>query len=132
MANEDSEDEADNVEEDLDLSRKKPKQVKSDVESLVKEFGGDLRTCQSQANLEHERLAIASETLVKYARFTWENSGEKVSRKVYAGLLYGGLPAIMRLLWDVKSDQKIDLDDDLRHHIFAKVKLILLLICIVM
>ena len=111
---------AESEEEELDLHEKKPRQVKSEVESLVKELSSHLR--EHPLNLEQESVATASNTLLKYAHFTWENTEEKMSSKIYAGFLCGGLPSIAKTLWEVKAKEKIDLDDKLKHPHFAKVK----------
>ena len=111
---------AESEEEELDLLEMKPRQVKSEVESLVKELDSHLRS--SSSNLEQESVEAASSSLLKYARFTWQNTEEKVSPKVYAGFLSGGLPSIAKTLWELKAKEKIDLDDKLKHPHFAKVK----------
>lgn len=116
-AGQDFSDEVEIEEEIPNLNDKKPVQVKQEVEKFMKELNGNL----SIGHFDKEQTLKISSELLKYARFTWENSNEDISKKIYSGMSKSGFAELVKILWDLKTKEQVNLDDPKKHANFATV-----------
>lgn len=112
------------VEEEIpDLSQKKPSRVKEEVVKLLK----DLKGTKTIEHFDKADTPKLSKTLLNYVRFTWESETEKekaISKEIYSGMSQGGFTELVKLLWDIKSKEKVDLDSTKNRLNFSLVILI--------
>ena len=116
-------DEAEEEEQVPNLSDKTPIQVKKDVEKLMKDLKGSLHF----GHFDKTQTVNTSNELLKYVRYTREYEDEiDISKKIYSGMSKAGISELVKALWDVKTKEKVNLDDPKKHAKFSKVNFHLL------
>ena len=113
-------DETETEEEIPDLSQKESIRVKEEVKKLVK----DLKGSTNIGHFDKKESVKLSKDLLNYVRFTWENETENekaISKEIYSGMSHAGFTDLVRALWNVKSKEKVDLDNQNNHANFSLV-----------
>ena len=103
-----------------DLNQMEPINVKEEVEKLVKELKGTTNI----GHFEKKESVKLSKDLLNYVRLTWENETENqkaISKEIYSGMSHAGFMDLVKTIWNVKSKEKVDLDNQNNHANFSLV-----------